>query len=70
MAAAALSENGVALKKTMYRRIATLSTAAAACERNGDVCGVGKYAFVEENKRACHAAPVLLWFCSTLVGCK
>ncbi|CAB1102775.1 unnamed protein product [Ectocarpus sp. CCAP 1310/34] len=30
MAAAALSENGVALKKTMYRRIATLATAAAS----------------------------------------
>jgi len=32
MAAAALGENGVALKKTMHRRIATLATAAASGE--------------------------------------
>lgn len=42
MAAAALSKNGVTLKKTMYRRIATLATAAAACKKTkgGYVCGV------------------------------
>ena len=39
MAASALSQEGIALKKAMYRRIATMATAAAACKKRRGVLG-------------------------------